>query len=252
MREPVSSPACTCYAVAVGLSVLGSPGGLLAASLFLLLGDGPRQAPAVADQLRGRHAAGRGPAGAAAGGAGGDAAGAALGTLLAGILVFFLLEKLVLWRHCHDADECDVHTSSAASLVIIGDAFHTFVDGAVIAAAVVTSVPLGITTALAVATHEIPQEVGDVAILLRAGFSRRRAFTLNLLAGVGGILGAVAMIAATEALPSASVRPRVCGRQLPLRGDGRPHPRPPPRRPRGRARAPAPPDRRRYRHIVVL
>ena len=124
-------------------------------------------------------------------------------TLLAGILAFFLLEKLVLWRHCHDAHECEVHTSSAASLVIVGDAFHTFVDGAVIAAAVVTSVPLGITTALAVATHEIPQEVGDVAILLRAGYSRLRAFTLNLLSGLGGILGAIAMIFATEALPHA-------------------------------------------------
>ena len=65
--------------------------------------------------------------------------------------------------------------STAASLVIVGDAFHTFVDGAVIAAAVLTSVPLGLTTALAVATHEIPQEVGDVAILLRAGYSRLRA-----------------------------------------------------------------------------
>ena len=88
------------------------------------------------------------------------------------MLAFFLLEKLVIWRHCHDTHECEVHTSSAASLVIVGDAFHTFVDGAVIAAAVLTSVPLGITTALAVAAHEIPQEVGDVAILLRAGFSK--------------------------------------------------------------------------------
>jgi zinc and cadmium transporter len=94
-----------------------------------------------------------------------------------------------------------VHTSSAASLVIVGDAFHTFVDGALIAAAVVTSVPLGITTALAVATHEIPQEVGDVAILLRAGYSRLRAFTLNLLSGLGGILGAIAMLYATASLP---------------------------------------------------
>ena len=96
---------------------------------------------------------------------------------------------------------CEVHTSSAASLVIVGDAFHTFVDGAVIAAAVVTSIPLGITTALAVATHEIPQEVGDVAILLRAGFSRGRAFTLNLLSGIGGILGAVGMLAASQSHP---------------------------------------------------
>ena len=89
-------------------------------------------------------------------------------TMAAGILSFFLLEKAVIWRHCHHDEDCHVH-STAASLVIIGDAFHTFVDGAVIAAAVLTSVPLGLTTALAVATHEIPQEVGDVAILLRAG-----------------------------------------------------------------------------------
>jgi zinc and cadmium transporter len=127
--------------------------------------------------------------------------GPALTTLLAGVLTFFLLEKLVIWRHCHDSQECEVHTSSAASLVIVGDAFHTFVDGAVIAAAVLTSIPLGITTALAVATHEIPQEVGDVAILLRAGYSRARAFTLNLLSGAGGILGAVVMIAASRQVP---------------------------------------------------
>jgi zinc and cadmium transporter len=126
----------------------------------------------------------------------------ALGTLLVGVLSFFLLEKLVIWRHCHDSDECEVHTSSAASLVIVGDAFHTFVDGAVIAAAVVTSIPLGITTAIAVATHEIPQEVGDVAILLRAGFSRGRAFTLNLLSGIGGILGAGGMLLASQSLPN--------------------------------------------------
>jgi len=192
------------YAVAVGLSILGSLGGLLTASIFLLLGDGLRVklvpwlisyavgtllgvallglVPEALTTLEPRRA---------------------MPMLLVGILTFFLLEKLVLWRHCHDAHECEVHTSSAASLVIVGDAFHTFVDGAVIAAAVVTSLPLGITTALAVATHEIPQEVGDVAILLRAGYSRLRAFTLNLLAGLGGILGAIAMIFATEALPHA-------------------------------------------------
>jgi zinc and cadmium transporter len=190
------------YAVAVGLSVLGSFGGLLAASVFLLLGDGLRLKvvpwaisyavgtllgvsllallPQTLDTL---------------------SADAALGTLLGGVLSFFLLEKLVLWRHCHDTRDCEVHTSSAASLVIVGDAFHSFVDGAVIAAAVLTSIPLGITTALAVAAHEIPQEVGDVAILLRAGFSRGRAFTLNLLSGIGGILGAIGMMAASHSMP---------------------------------------------------
>jgi zinc and cadmium transporter len=191
------------YVAAVGLSVLGSFGGLFAASSFLLLGDGPREkvVPWAISYAVGTllgvsllallpQALARLPA------------ATALGTLLVGVLAFFLLEKLVLWRHCHDAHECEVHTSSAASLVIIGDAFHTFVDGTVIAAAVLTSIPLGITTALAVATHEIPQEVGDVAILLRAGFSRGRAFTLNLLSGIGGILGAVAMLAASQRMPS--------------------------------------------------
>lgn len=191
------------YATAVGLSVLGSAGGLLAASTFLLLGDRIREKivpwlisyavgtllgvallallPEALEHVK--------PA-------------SALSALLAGVLAFFLLEKFVLWRHCHDTHECEVHTSSAASLVIVGDAFHTFVDGAVIAAAVITSVPLGITTALAVATHEIPQEVGDVAILLRAGFSRGRAFMLNLLAGIGGVLGAMAMLFASEWIPN--------------------------------------------------
>lgn len=190
------------YAVAVGLSVLGSLGGLLTASTFLLLGDGlrVRLVPWLISYAVGtllgvsllallpealEHVP---PA-------------TALGTLLAGVLVFFLLEKLVLWRHCHDSQECEVHTSSAASLVIVGDAFHTFVDGAVIAAAVVTSVPLGVTTALAVAAHEIPQEVGDVAILLRAGYSRAGAFTVNLMSAAGGIVGALGMLFASQWLP---------------------------------------------------
>lgn len=190
------------YAAAVGLSVLGSVGGLLTASAFLLLGDGirVRLVPWLISYAVGtllgvsllallpQALANLPPT-------------SALGTLLGGVLVFFLLEKLVLWRHCHDSHECEVHTSSAASLVIIGDAFHTFVDGAVIAAAVITSIPLGITTALAVAAHEIPQEVGDVAILLRAGYSRGRAFTVNILAAVGGVLGAIAMLLASKSLP---------------------------------------------------
>lgn len=192
------------YATAVGLSVLGSLGGLLTASIFLLLGDNlrvrlvPWLISYAVGTLLGVSLLALLP----------EALeriepGAALGTLLGGVLAFFLLEKLVIWRHCHSSHECEVHTSSAASLVIIGDAFHTFVDGAVIAAAVLTSVPLGITTAIAVAAHEIPQEVGDVAILLRAGHSRRRAFLLNLSAGFGGILGAAGMLMASQTMPAA-------------------------------------------------
>ena len=106
-------------------------------------------------------------------------------SLLGGILLFFVLEKLVLWRHCHTND-CEVH-GTAASLVLIGDAFHNFVDGAMIGAAVLTSLPLGVSTAIAVATHEVPQEVGDFAVLLHAGYSRRRALLLNVLSGVSAL-----------------------------------------------------------------
>jgi zinc and cadmium transporter len=122
-----------------------------------------------------------------------------LGTLLIGILLFFLLEKLVLWRHCHTHD-CEVH-DGAVLPVLVGDAFHNFVDGAVIAAAVLTSVPLGISTALAVAAHEIPQEVGDVAILLHAGYSRRRALLLNVLSAGASGLGALAACISFDLVP---------------------------------------------------
>jgi len=192
------------YAAAVGLSILGSVGGLITASAFLLLGAGirlkvvPWLISYAVGTLLGAALLALLP----------EALellppATALGTLLVGVLAFFLLEKLVIWRHCHSGHDCEVHTSSAASLVIVGDAFHAFVDGAVIAAAVVTSVPLGITTAIAVATHEIPQEVGDVAILLRAGYSRARALSLNLMSAAGGVLGAVAMLLASQALPNA-------------------------------------------------
>jgi zinc and cadmium transporter len=192
------------YAAAIGLSILGSLGGAVSASAFLLLGDSLREKIVpwaisyAVGTLLGIALLALLPQS-----LGSLPPATALGTLLGGVLTFFVLEKLVLWRHCHDTHECEVHTSSAASLVIVGDALHTFVDGAVIAAAVVTSIPLGITTAIAIAAHEIPQEVGDVAILLRAGFSRWRALTLNLLSGLGGILGAAGMLVASKAMPDA-------------------------------------------------
>jgi len=120
-------------------------------------------------------------------------------TLLGGILLFFILEKLVLWRHCHTHD-CEVHESTVAS-VMIGDTFHNFVDGAVIAAAVLTSVPLGVSTAVAVAAHEIPQEIGDFAILLHAGYSRRKALLLNVLSALASAAGAIAAFMAFDIVP---------------------------------------------------
>jgi zinc and cadmium transporter len=130
---------------------------------------------------------------------------AVFGTLLAGILLFFSLEKLVLLRHCH-TDECEVH-GATASLLFIGDGFHNFIDGAIICSAGMTAVPLGVSTAIAVAAHEIPQEVGDVAILLSSGYSRGRALLLNVVSGAASFGGALIAFAAVQVIPS--IRPYV-------------------------------------------
>lgn len=186
--------------IAVGLSLLGGLGGLLVASGILLIKDRARTKlvpwlvsyavgallgvamlallPATLQQLPETRV---------------------FATLLGGILLFFVLEKLVLWRHCHTHD-CEVHDGSVLP-VLVGDGFHNFVDGAVIAAAVMTSVPLGITTAVAVAAHEIPQEVGDFAILLHAGYSRRRALLLNVLSGAASAVGALTAYLALDIMP---------------------------------------------------
>ena len=133
--------------------------------------------------------------------------------LLTGILTFFLLEKFVLWRHCHD-DPCEMHSPShaardaaSARMILIGDGFHNVLDGVLVAAAFMTNTHLGIVTAIAVFAHEIPQEVGDLAILLHGGLSRRRALTLNLLTSLtsvaGGVLAYFALGAALHLLPYA-------------------------------------------------
>jgi len=116
-------------------------------------------------------------------------ASAALSAVLGGIVLFFVLEKLVLWRHCHE-ERCEIH-GTAGPLILIGDALHNFIDGVVIAAAFLTSIPLGIAASLAVISHEVPQEVGDFAILLESGYSRARAFLYNIISGLTALLGAV-------------------------------------------------------------
>jgi zinc and cadmium transporter len=120
-------------------------------------------------------------------------------TLLAGILAFFVLEKLAIWRHCH-TNECEIH-GSTAPLVLLGDAAHNFLDGAVIGAAVVTSVPLAVSTAIAVLAHEIPHEIGDFAILLHSGFSRGRALVFNALSALSGVAGAILAVLFLGAVP---------------------------------------------------
>jgi zinc and cadmium transporter len=114
-----------------------------------------------------------------------------------GILLFFVLEKLVLWRHSHDHDhDCADHSplvtkraETSAYLVLVGDTLHNFVDGFVIGAAFLANIHLGIASAIAIIAHEIPQEVGDFAILLRGGFSRRKALALNLLSSLSAVVG---------------------------------------------------------------
>jgi zinc and cadmium transporter len=186
---------------AVGLSVIGSLGGLMLASTLLLFPAGARVklvpwlVSYAVGTLLGVALLALLPEALQA-----MAPRRVFESLLGGILLFFVLEKLVLWRHCHTND-CEVH-GTAASLVLVGDAFHNFVDGAMIGAAVLTSVPLGISTAIAVATHEVPQEVGDFAVLLHAGYSRRRALLLNLLSGASALAGAALAVLLVDAMPS--------------------------------------------------
>jgi zinc and cadmium transporter len=110
-------------------------------------------------------------------------------SVLAGIIGFYILESFMLWRHCHEED-CQFH-SAAGSLILIGDAFHNFVDGILIASAFMVSTSAGITAALAVIAHEIPQEAGDFSILLHSGYGRGKAFFYNALSSSTTIIGAL-------------------------------------------------------------
>ena len=154
--------------------------------------------------------------------------------VLGGILLFFVLEKLVLWRHCHH-ETCEGHDlvpkvepgkyrmaapgpekyAKAAThvhdhgrsgmLIMVGDAFHNFVDGVLIAAAFMQDIQLGIVTALAIIAHEIPQEIGDFLILLHSGYSKLRAFMLNLVSSfatlAGGLLAYFGLSAVQGVVP---------------------------------------------------
>jgi len=118
-------------------------------------------------------------------------------TILIGLLIFFMLEKMVIWRHCH-SDHCEAHTpdiehakeKAAASLILVGDGIHNLVDGVLITGAFLTDFHLGVVTSLAIIAHEIPQETGDFAILLTSGLSRARALLFNTLASLATLVGA--------------------------------------------------------------
>ncbi len=135
-------------------------------------------------------------------------------TVLFGILLFFTLEKVLIWRHCHH-DHCEAHEPHAATahdhgrsgaMVIVGDTFHNFIDGVIIAAAFLTDTHLGVVTALAIIAHEIPQEVGDFAVLLHSGYSKARALRMNLISSfatvIGGMLGYLTLQTMQSWVPS--------------------------------------------------
>jgi zinc and cadmium transporter len=132
--------------------------------------------------------------------------------VLAGILGFFVLEKLVLWRHCH-IESCEGHEphfgehdhGRSGLMILVGDTFHNFVDGVLIAAAFMEDPRLGLVVALAIVAHEIPQEVGDFVILLHSGYTKARALAYNLLSSlatlVGGLLAWFALSSTQTAVP---------------------------------------------------
>lgn len=111
--------------------------------------------------------------------------------VLVGILFFFLLEKFILWRMCHDK-ECERQIHTAGPMILIGDAVHNAIDGIVIAAAFVSSPELGWFVTLSVVLHEVPQELGDFGILIKSGYSRGKAMLYNLLSGSTAIIAGIA------------------------------------------------------------
>jgi zinc and cadmium transporter len=133
--------------------------------------------------------------------------GRVAGFLLLGLIAFFLLEKVLLWRHHHHSDDepgaepgshAHYHAHEAGHdhgrsgwMIVVGDAFHNFTDGVIIAGAFLADVRLGVVTSVAIIAHEIPQEIGDFLVLLHSGFERRKALAMNALSGVATLVGAL-------------------------------------------------------------
>ncbi len=110
--------------------------------------------------------------------------------ILFGILFSFIVEKIINWRHCHHPTTKD-HPHPFAIMNLVGDFFHNFLDGLIIGASYLASIPVGIATTIAVILHEIPQEIGDFGILLHGGFSKNKALFFNFVTALSAVLGAV-------------------------------------------------------------
>jgi zinc and cadmium transporter len=126
------------------------------------------------------------------------------GFLLLGLLAFFVLEKVLLWRHHHHSDDepgsgpeshahyhAHDHGHRSGWMIVVGDAFHNFTDGVIIAGAFIADLRLGIVTAVAIIAHEIPQEIGDFLVLLHSGFGKREALLMNAVSGLATVVGAL-------------------------------------------------------------
>ncbi|MEK9181557.1 MAG: ZIP family metal transporter [Patescibacteria group bacterium] len=124
--------------------------------------------------------------------------------VIAGILFFFTLEKFLHWHH-HGEDKEDSHIHPVGQLVLFSDGIHNFMDGIIIATSFIVSVPVGLATTLAVILHEIPQEVGDFAVLLHSGYTKQRALWLNFLSALAAVLGAVVVFVLGEKTELSSV-----------------------------------------------
>jgi len=113
--------------------------------------------------------------------------------ILVGILLFFVLEKILHWRHCH-LTATHEHTHPLAFMNLVGDAVHNFIDGALIAGSYLLSIPVGIATTVAVIFHEIPQEMGDFGVLLHAGMKPKKALLFNFLSALSAVLGVLVVL----------------------------------------------------------
>jgi zinc and cadmium transporter len=112
-------------------------------------------------------------------------------SILGGILMFFVVEKIIHWRHCHMPHDDHDHVHPFATMNLVGDAVHNFIDGIIIGISYIVSVPVGIATTIAVVLHEIPQEIADFGVLLHGGFSKKKALFFNFLTSLAAIVGAV-------------------------------------------------------------
>lgn len=123
--------------------------------------------------------------------------------ILGGIVIFFTIEKIVHWQHCH-MPQTKEHTHPFAIVNLVGDGVHNFIDGMIIGASYLVNIPVGIATTIAVIFHEIPQEIGDFGVLLHGGFSKSKAILFNFLSAATSVFGGIIAIVASTKLPAIS------------------------------------------------